>query len=191
MRIDGNLPGWQQVYETWRNRRTPAGPGERGPAPGGGDEVAISEAARSLAGAPEIGSAVDRWGTGGAGPAGGTSQAAPAGENREERIARLKEQIAAGTYRVDPGRLADRMLDWVTATRRVSRDRKDGPGLSRLSGQVPGQGTGLPLGSGDGPVAGRLPGAAPADPTMPSGDSPKAVPGAGPAAADREGGGAG
>ncbi|ADG07617.1 anti-sigma-28 factor, FlgM [Kyrpidia tusciae DSM 2912] len=192
MRIDGNSPGWQQVYETWRNRRPPEGAGERGPASGGGDEVAISEAARALAGAPQVDAAADpRTVRDGAGAADGALQAAPTGESREERIARLKEEIASGTYQVDPGRLADRMLDWVTAARRVNRDRGEGPGFSHLSGQTPGLAAGLLLGSGDVPQAGRSAGGVPADPTMPAGDSPpKAGPGAGPGAADREGGGA-
>lgn len=76
------------IYDLAERRRQVDGPDE---APRGSDQAGVSESGRKLAGAR---AAVE-----------------PAPEARAERIARLKAEIAAGTYNPDPKEIAQKLLE--------------------------------------------------------------------------------
>lgn len=121
MRIEGQWPVWKQAYGAQNPAVTRKG-GERDgaggePAPAeSSDVVTISDAARQLAGE---GAVPGRTAGAGAAGAGGVAAGGPAasGEapDRAARIALLRAQVEAGTYRVDPERLADRLIERWTA----------------------------------------------------------------------------
>ncbi|MDI3327906.1 MAG: flagellar biosynthesis anti-sigma factor FlgM [Alicyclobacillaceae bacterium] len=117
MRIEGQWPVWKQAYGAQNPAVTRKGGerdgtgGEPAPADGGSDVVTISDAARQLAG-----EGAGRPATAGAGgvAAGGPAASGEA-PDRAARIALLRAQVEAGTYRVDPERLADRLIERWTA----------------------------------------------------------------------------